>query len=186
MTQGHKEQGHKEELITKAPPLGLEMRYTEFSDAPYLKEWLSDPQVTHWFPMDDNVEIDDGVNRWIGFARYRCSLTALLNGVPCGIATLFLQPYRKLAHQCEFGIIVSPQYRDQGIGSDLIKNIIHLGRDYFKIELLHLQVYAKNPAVNLYKRFGFQEFGHQKHWIKERNGEYVGRLFMEKYIKEIK
>lgn len=164
------------------PPEGLDIRYTELSDAPALKEWLLDPTVGSWFPMDDIVEIDDAVNRWIGFCRYRCSLTAVIDNKPCGIATLYLQPYRKLAHQCEFGIIIDQKYRNQGIGGDLLKNLIHLAKTTFNIELIHLQVYAKNPAIRLYERFGFKEFGHQKKWIKERDGTFVGRIFMEKEI----
>lgn len=160
----------------------LDIRYTDGSDAPHLKEWLSDPHVSMWFPMADVVEIDDAVNRWIGFSRYRCSLTAVLDGVPCGIATLYLQPYKKLAHQCEFGIIVAPAHRNKGIGGDLIKNLIHLAKEYFQIELLHLQVYANNPAIRLYERCGFRTFGHQSHWIKEADGTYTGRTFMERSI----
>jgi len=160
----------------------LEIRYTEPTDAPHLKEWLTDPTVATWFPMADGIEIEDAVQRWIGFSRYRCSLTAVLEGIPCGIATLYLQPYRKLAHQCEFGIIVAPNYRNKGIGADLIKNLAHLAKDYFHIELLHLQVYANNPAIRLYKRCGFREFGCQTHWIKEADGTYTGRTFMEKFI----
>jgi RimJ/RimL family protein N-acetyltransferase len=171
-----------EQVKLPTPPAELDMRFTEVGDAPFLRDWLMDESNARWFPMDDPVEIDDAVSRWIGFYRYRCSLTATLNGVPCGLATLYLQPYRKLAHQCEFGIIVAPEHRNKGIGSDLMKNIIHLAKSEFKIELLHLQVYAKNPAVHLYERFGFKEFGNQKEWIKERDGTFVGRLFMEKNI----
>lgn len=160
---------------------GLEVRYTEASDAPHLKKWLSDPSVHRWFPMADDVEIEDAVNRWIGFYRYRCSLTAVKDGVPCGIATLYLQPYKKLAHQCEFGIIVGPGYRNQGIGEILIHHLIHMAKENFKIELLHLQVYADNPAIRLYSRCGFTEFGRQTGWIKDE-GEFVGRIFMERYI----
>ena len=128
-----------------------------------------------------NVEIDDAVNRWIGFSRYKCSLTAVLDGVPCGLMTLYLQPYRKLAHQCEFGIVVGSGYRGKGIGGELIKNGMHLAKEHFRIELLHLQVYAENPAMRLYKRFGFREFGRQTNWIKD-NGVYVGRVFMERFL----
>jgi RimJ/RimL family protein N-acetyltransferase len=160
----------------------LEIRYTELSDTPHVRDWLMDPSVATWFPMADAIEIDDAANRWVSFARYRCSITAVMDGVPCGIATLYLQPYKKLAHQCEFGIIVAPGFRNKGIGSDLLKNLIHLAKEYFKIELLHLQVYAKNPAIHLYQRFGFREFGCQTHWIKEADGTYTARIFMEKFI----
>lgn len=164
----------------KLPP-GVQVRFTQPDDGKYLKSWLSDPSVENWFPMADTVEVDDAVVRWIAFHRYKCSLTVVKDGVPCGIATLYLQPYRKLAHQCEFGIIVGHDYRNQGIGSYLMSSIMHLAKHNFKIELLHLQVYAENPAIHLYKRFGFKEFGRQEGWIKDGD-RFVGRIFMERYL----
>jgi hypothetical protein len=53
--------------------------------------------------MDDEVEIDDAVNRWIGFYRYRCSLTVVHNDTPVGIATLYLQPYKNLPTNASLG-----------------------------------------------------------------------------------
>jgi len=161
---------------------GLEFRYTEVIDGKYLKEWLMDPSVKRWFPMADEVEIDDAVHRWVGFSRYKCSLTAVKDDVPCGIATLYLQPYKKLAHQCEFGIIIGGSYRNQGIGSELMNQLIHLAKERFGITLLHLQVYAENPATRLYERLGFKEFGRQKLWIKEDDGSFTSRIFMEKVL----
>lgn len=160
----------------------LEIRFSDLSDGRYLKQWLQDPSIGRWFPIYDAVEIDDAVHRWIGFSRYKCSLTAVKDGEPCGIATLYLQPYRKLAHQCEFGIIVGSGHRGQGIGTELLKNLMHLAKDKFKIELLHLQVYSENPAIKLYSRLGFVEFGRQGNWIKEIDGTYTGRVFMEKSL----
>ena len=166
----------------KTPPDGFEVRYTEPGDGKYLHQWLQEPGILRWFPMYDEMEIEDAVGRWIAFSRYKCSLTAVLNGEPCGIVTLYLQPYRKLAHQCEFGIIVGGGYRNQGVGGELIKNAINLARNYFNIELLHLQVYAENPAVHLYERWGFKEFGRQSHWLKEAPGDFRARMFMERFI----
>jgi putative acetyltransferase len=131
--------------------------------------------------MADEPEIVDAVHRWISFSRIRSSLTAELNGVPCGIATLYLQAYKKLAHQAEFGIIVGPGHRNQGIGAYLIKSLMRLAKEQFRLELMHLQVYAENPAIRLYKRMGFREFGRQSHWIKEKD-RYVGRIFMERFL----
>ena len=170
------------ETQEKQIPPGIDIRYTEPGDAKYLKEWLMEPGTMRWFPMEDEVEIDDAVVRWIAFYRYKCSLTITKDGVPCGIATLYLQPYRKLAHQCEFGIVVGDGYRNMGIGGYLLKNAMHLAKEKFKIELLHLQVYSENPAINFYTRFGFKEFGRQNTWIKEKD-RYAGRVFMERFLK---
>jgi Acetyltransferases, including N-acetylases of ribosomal proteins len=168
--------------MSEAEKSDLEIRYSDLADGRYLKEWLTDPSVGRWFPVYDTVEIDDAVQRWIGFSRYKCSLTAVKDGQPCGIATLYLQPYRKLAHQCEFGIIVGDSYRGKGVGTELLTNLTHLAKDKFKIELLHLQVYSENPAIHLYQRLGFKEFGRQTHWIREIDGTYTGRVFMEKFL----
>lgn len=166
---------------TKDKQTGLQIRYTEPEDAKFLKEWLMEPGTMQCFPMMDEVEINDAVMRWIAFYRYKCSITVLKEGIPCGIATLYLQPYRKLAHQCEFGIVVGKDYRNQGVGSYLLSSLMHLAKEKFKIELLHLQVCSENPAIHLYKRFGFTEFGAQNNWIKEET-RYVGRLFMERFL----
>lgn len=166
---------------TENIPQGLEIRYTISSDAEYLKSWLMDPETSCWFPMYDEMEIEDAVIRWIAFSRYHCSLTITKDGVPCGIATLYLQPYRRLAHQCEFGIVVDKKYRNLKIGSYLMSSLIDLAKNRFKIELMHLQVYENNPAINFYTRFGFKEFGRQNHWAKEEK-RYAGRIFMERFI----
>lgn len=169
---------------------GLEIRYSTMEDGQYLKEWLSDPTVSRWFPMNDMVETEDATMRWISFARYHCSLTAFIDGKPVGLTTLYLQPYKNLAHQCEFGIIVAPEYRGSGVGSHLLNSLMHMAKERFKIEVLHLQVYADNPAIRLYRRFGFVEFGRQTHWVKLKHvqgpkageTEYVGRVFMERFL----
>jgi len=166
-------------------PPGLKIRHTEQGDGKYLREWLLDPEIGRWFPMDTIEEVDDAVQRWVAFHKYKCSWTAVYHGVPCGITTLYLQPYRKLAHQCEFGILVGGGFRGKGIGSALMRHMMTMAKEKFRIDLLHLQVYAENPAMRLYKRFGFREFGRQTCWIREgdeKGSAYVGRIFMERFI----
>lgn len=159
------------------------IRFTELTDGKYLREWLLEPSTLRWFPMCDEVEVDDSVSRWIAFSRYKCSLTAVKDGVPCGLATLYLQPYRRLAHQCEFGIIVGEAYRGKGlnIGEMLLDSLMVLAKETFHIELLHLQVYGENPAIRLYRRFGFTEFGRQTRWLKDNEG-FASRVFMERIL----
>lgn len=160
---------------------GVSIRYSTLDDGPYLKEWLMEPGILKGFPMIDEPEVDDSVKHWIGFSKYKCSLTAEIDGKPCGIATLCLMPYKKLAHQCLLSIIVGKGFRNKKIGSLLLNNLLHLAKKYFHLEVLYLEVYEGNPAISLYKRFGFREIGFQKHFMKE-NGEYIGKVIMERIL----
>ncbi|MDF2577627.1 MAG: acetyltransferase [Chlamydiales bacterium] len=163
----------------------VKIRYTKLCDSYYLKQWLSEPGILRWFPIYDDKELDDSVKRWIDFSKLKCSITASYKGNPCGIATMYLHPYKKLIHQCEFGIIVGKNCRGGGVGNFLIQQLMLLAKNKFKIELIHLQVYEGNPAFGLYQKMGFKEFGRQDHWLKEENGEYAARIFMERSLADI-
>jgi ribosomal protein S18 acetylase RimI-like enzyme len=159
----------------------VNIRYTEQEDAPYLKQWLEEGAILRWFPMQEPLEVEDAVKHWIAYSRYRCSLTATYAGKPIGLSTLYLMPYRKVAHQCLFSIIVDKDYRNKKVGTLLLNNIIHLAKEQFKIEYLYLEVYEGNPAIFLYKKFGFKEVGIQPHFIKE-NGQYSAKIIMEREL----
>ncbi len=159
----------------------VELRYTILEDAEPLKEWLLEPGILRGFPMQDPLEVEDSVKHWIGFSKYKSSLTATIDGKPVGLATLCLMPYRKLAHQCLLSIIVSGEARGKGVGTLLMNNLIYLAKDFFGIEVLYLEVYEGNRAISLYHRFGFREVGFQKHFMKEE-GEYVGKIVMERIL----
>ncbi len=159
----------------------LIVRSTLAHEDVYLKKWLKEPGVLRWFPMANDREIEDAVRLWIAYTQVGSCITAEYNGIPCGMATLYVQFYKKLAHQCLFSIIVSEFYRGQGIGKALLENLAKLARDKFSIELLHLEVYDGNPAIHLYQREGFVEYGRQSHFIKDNN-EYIPKIFMQKSL----
>ena len=115
---------------------------------------------------------EDAAKLWISYAKQQAVLTALWDGIPCGIANLYLQPYKKLAHQCLFAIIVDEKYRGKGVGTNLLNALILMAKNTFHIELLHLEVYEGNPARRLYERMGFKQYGIQRHFIKDQ-GNYL-------------
>lgn len=156
----------------------VSIRFTELADAEFLKKWLLQPDVLQYFPMDDVREVEDATRIWISYAKIQSGLTALYDGVPCGIANLYIQPYKKFSHQCIFSILVDEAFRGQGIGTRLIRSLKKLAKEAFHIEILHLEVYEGNPAINLYHREGFKEFGYQSFFIKDK-GRYVGKIYME-------
>ncbi|MGC1878177.1 MAG: GNAT family protein [Rhabdochlamydiaceae bacterium] len=157
---------------------GLDIRYTYVTDTPYLRDWLLDPEVQKWFPVSEEKEIEDAIQCWIGFSRYSSSLTATLAGTPCGIGTLFLMPYRKVAHHCIFKIVVDPKHQRKGIGTSLLKNLKHLAKNYFHLDLIHIEVFEGNPFIHLLKKFDFHEFARQDRFVKDKEG-YKGRVLLE-------
>ena len=159
----------------------ITLRGTEPDDAPYLKSWLLDEDTLRWFPMFDEREVDDAVRIWVGYGKQESAITACYKGVPCGMATLYIQPYEKLRHQCLFSIIVDKEHRGMGVGRILLQHLMKMGKEKFHLEILHLEVYEGNPAVKLYRRMGFKPFGRQKHFIKN-NGKYAGKIFMQRNL----
>src|SRR3990167_3604266 len=114
----------------------VDLRYTQLTDGADLKKWLLDPQINRWFPVSSEKEIEDGAHVWASFSRYSCSLTATLDGVPCGVGTLFLMPYKKVAHHCLFKLIVDPLHQRHGIGFSILKNLKNLAKNYFRLEMI--------------------------------------------------
>lgn len=159
----------------------LTIRFAEESDQKYLVDWLLQPGVLEWFPLADIKEVEDAARIWLGYAKHKAVLTALWDGVPCGITNLYLQPYQKMAHQCLFAIIVDENYRGKGVGTQLMTELIALAKERFQLEFLHLEVYEGNPAINLYRRLGFEQYGFQRHFMKDQ-GRYIGKIMMQKYL----
>lgn len=147
----------------------LDIRYTRLMDVAYLKKWLFEPVVLEHFSMSNEAEIDTVVNYWSSFTQYQSSLTATIDHVPCAVATLFLMPYKKVAHHCSFKICVDPSRWRQGIGQSLIKNILHLAKNYFRLEAVHVEVFGNNPLIFLLKKMGFKQFMKQENYVKINN-----------------
>ena len=159
----------------------LSVRFSKEEDTDLLIAWLQQPGVLQWFPLEDIREIEDAARIWMSYTKYDAVLTALWDGKPCGIATLYLSPFRKLAHQCLFAVIVDEAHRKKGVGTYLLTELERLAKERFKIELLHLEVYEGNPAIHLYQRLGFVQYGYQRHFIKQ-DGQYLGKVMMQKTL----
>ncbi len=166
-------------MIKKHQKSKLIIRYTKPKDGLALSRWFLDDEALQWFAINKTqTNIKAAVKYWMSHNLLNSSLTAELDGQTCGIATLFLLPYAKVAHQSEIGIIINKQQRGLGIGTILLYNLEKLAKTRFGLEFLHLQVFNENPAISLYKRLGFTIFGKHSHWIKEKENKYRSCFFM--------
>ncbi len=157
---------------------GLDIRYTYVTDIIYLREWIHHPDVLKWFPFSTEKEIEDALQCWIGFCRWKSSLTVTMQHVPCAIGTLFLMPYKKVAHQAIFKLVVDPKWQKRGIGETLIRNLKHLGKNYFQLDMIGIEVFEANPILSLLKKQGFEEIFRQEGYVKEGEKK-LARLYME-------
>ncbi len=92
----------------------IDIRPAVLEDIPYLTAFLNDPTVLQWYPMTDAREVEDSVRIWTGYIQLRAALTLCLDGIPIGMANLYISPFQKLAHQTLFSILINERYRGQG------------------------------------------------------------------------
>lgn len=63
-------------------------------------------------------------------------------------------------HVGDFGISVAKDFRSDGIGSLMTEEVLMLAKDYLKLKIITLEVFAGNvSAINLYEKVGFKEYG---------------------------
>ena len=66
-------------------------------------------------------------------------------------------------------IVVKKDFRNQGIGSLLLKELINLSKS-LNVKNLFLEVNQKNtPAILLYNKFGFKKISTRKNYYKDNN-----------------
>lgn len=155
-----------------------DIRYSTVDDMTTLRSWLKTKGMLHWYPPSDDDELENFIRIWIGFTRYNAALTAIYKNEPVGMAVLFLMPYRKVAHQAMFQIIVDPEKMRQGIGRSLVRNLKHLAKTTFRLEFLNVEIFDESGLIPLLKGLDFVEFARQENYVKEK-GKYFPRILME-------
>ena len=157
----------------------FDIRYSELEDLAYLQEWFSEPSSCDEYPFGFD-EREDALKNWVGFSRFKASLTGIVDNRPCGIATLFLMPYKKVMHQCSFYCMVDPQHRRKGVGLSLIRNILHLAKNRFRLEGVYAEVFQPMPIL---EKLDFHLFARQENYIKI-DGCFRPRLLLEHWFGE--
>ncbi|OGH11222.1 MAG: hypothetical protein A2857_00980 [Candidatus Levybacteria bacterium RIFCSPHIGHO2_01_FULL_36_15] len=87
------------------------------------------------------------------------------------------------AHQGVFGITIAKDYRGQGIGKKLMEWILKEAQTKLpQLRIITLGVFGNNPrAYQMYKKFGFQEFGRLPEGILHK-GNYIDHIYMYKKV----
>ncbi len=87
------------------------------------------------------------------------------------------------AHLGRIGMMVHPDYHNQGVGSRLMQAAVNLAERWLNLSRIELTVYTDNSAaIHLYEKFGFQIEGTLRRYA-YRDGEYVDAYMMAR-VKE--
>ena len=156
----------------------FDVRYSVESDGMALKSWLDDPVVRAEFPVSTDEELRMFLPNWIGFYRFGSCLTAVYKDQVVGVGTLLLMPYRKLIHHCLTYVAVDPKWQRQGVGTALIRNLKHLAKNYFHLEILGVEIYSGCKLESILLKQGFTETLRQEKYVKDQ-GMYRARVVFE-------
>ena len=160
----------------------VQIRATKVEDLAQVKKWLLDKDVLKGFPMTNKREVEDAIQYWHQYVEKKMSLTAIYKKKLVGCANLYIPPIEKLKHQSLFVIVVDKPFRGLGVGTVLLKALEKLARESFKVEILHLEVYENNRAINLYERVGFRRYGSHPGYLKEADGLQYDKILMQKLL----
>lgn len=79
-------------------------------------------------------------------------------------------------HLGELAISVSQGFRDEGLGSELIRELITLAKGFLKLKIIFLRVFGNNArAIHFYQKYGFKECGRIPR----------GVFYKEKYVDDV-
>lgn len=93
-----------------------------------------------------------------------------------GALHTYTRPRRK--HAGAIAMTVRDDMQGQGIGTALLQALVEMADNWYNIHRLELEVYTDNePAVRLYRRFGFAVEGTLKDYA-FRDGKYVDAFSM--------
>lgn len=107
------------------------------------------------------------------------SLVACAEGEPVGMLGLHTHPdLPRLRHSATLGMAVRDDWQGKGVGTALVRAGVELADRWMGLTRLELHVYPDNePALRLYRKFGFEEEGTLRR-ASFRDGRYQDVLVM--------
>ncbi|HEX5165963.1 MAG TPA: GNAT family N-acetyltransferase [Thermomicrobiales bacterium] len=130
------------------------IRAMEPTDIPRLTEIYGQRQVASMTLQVPFTPEAERATRW-GTSDSHRMLVAVVDETVAGNGGLTLYARRR-AHAGSIGMGVDQACQGRGIGTALLEALIDLADNWYNLRRLELEVYTDNePALRLYKRFGF-------------------------------
>jgi L-phenylalanine/L-methionine N-acetyltransferase len=158
---------------------GYSIRSFEPADAHAVSQLLGSPGVFEGTLQMPLVPIASRLENLSKVDGNTCRLVAVANDAVVAHTGLHIvTPSPRRMHSRGLGIAVSADWQGRGVGSALLRELLHWADQWAGVLRIELTVYADNAAaIALYRKHGFvQEGVHRAYAL--RDGEYVDSLCM--------
>lgn len=171
----------------------LELRQAVPDDAPvllsYFRQLISETDFL-LYTRDEAATwtVEDEVEFILSFSKDADDLLLLAFAGRQIIGTLSLRQntFSKEAHLGNLGIGVLHSYWNMGIGRRMMTAATRWAEQHPQLEIIQLGVLANNErAIQLYRNFGFMEYGRMPKGIRQPDGSYVDNILMSKRVKPL-
>ncbi|MXP50075.1 GNAT family N-acetyltransferase [Pantoea sp. Eser] len=105
-------------------------------------------------------------------------LVACIDDVVVGQCALQVEERARRRHVASLGMVVDQRYRQRGVGTTLMREMVALCDNWLQVSRMELAVFVDNAtAIALYHRFGFEIEGTAKGFAM-RHGELIDVHYM--------
>jgi len=172
---------------------GLEIRQATMEDAPAMLAYfrqLTDETDFLLFTLREasglSLESEKDFIHSFRNDKKDLMLVAVTAGQLVGSITIKQPDLWKLAHLGQLGVGVLHPYWNMGIGRRLVTAGLRWAEQHKDIEIVHLSVFSNNErAIQLYRNFGFIEYGRMPQGVRQKDGTYGDTILMCKRIKNL-
>ena len=150
------------------------LRPMEESDLRWVAEERNDPECRRWFRQSELLSMKDQ-EEWFFHTDMRSYVAVDDDGHNIGV--LSLSHIDPIARKCEFSIMILPEYRDKGYGHKALwELLLHAFQD-LNMEQVYSDVFANNPTLDKYLKWGFKEYGKLPNWY-WKGGQYIDSVII--------
>lgn len=184
-------------MMSKFQPIKIELkngkvvqiRQAELNDAEKLlnciKAYIPQSDFIPKLPQEIKLTIAQE-NEWINSClinKNSLLLIAEFHNAIIGNIDLTGNQRKLMEHTAVIGMRMLNEWRNTGLGTALLSNVIEWAKQNEILEIIWLQVYTENTAgLTLYKKMGFSENGIIKNFFKHEN-KYYDNLTMSLNVK---
>ena len=141
---------------------------------------LFTPRETENLDLESEREFIDSYNRTDDLLLVAVSAGQLIGSVSVRQGNVWKQ-----GHIGQLGIGVLHEFWNMGIGRRLMTAAVRWVEQHREIEIISLNVFSTNErAIQLYRNFGFTEYGRMPQGVRQEDGSYGDTILMSKRIKE--